>query len=62
MDGETIGDIESGKVGRSEAGVLGYCLTKRFRGKGIMTEALGEVVRFVFFPRASGRISRCAVS
>lgn len=48
MDGETIGDIELGKVGWSETAVLGYCLTKRFWGKGIMTEALGEVVRFAF--------------
>jgi len=48
LNGEPIGDIEIGKVDRLETGNAGYCLAKKFWGKGIMTEAFREVIRFAF--------------
>lgn len=48
MDGELIGDIEFGLIEWSETGNIGYCLAKKYWGKGIMTEALREVLRFAF--------------
>ena len=47
-EGELIGDIEIGEIGPSETGGLGYCMAKKHWGKGIMTEALREVIRFAF--------------
>lgn len=63
MDGAIIGDIELGMIGWSETGNLGYCLAKKFWGKGIMTEALREVVRFAFeevgLQRIEGMHAKC---
>ena len=47
LAGEVIGDIALVSV-RGENAVTGYCLCKRFWGKGIMTEAYREVLRFCF--------------
>lgn len=60
MDGEVIGDIAamncSDHLMQCE---IGYCLSKRFWGKGIMTEAVIRVMRFLFlevgFHRIVGR-------
>ena len=46
-EGELIGDIALVWM-HGENAVAGYCLCKRFWGKGIMTEALSEVLRYCF--------------
>ena len=46
--GELIGDITLLNVGYSETGIVGYCMAKKFWGKGLMTEAFQEVIRFAF--------------
>ncbi len=33
---------------QTESGVTGYCLSRKYWGKGIMTEAYGAVLRFLF--------------
>ena len=44
-----IGDIEAGTVDEYQAtGGIGYCIGKAWWGKGIMTEALSEVLRYCF--------------
>jgi len=48
LGGELIGDIELGEIDWRETGGLGYCMAKRYWGKGIMTEALHEIIRFAF--------------
>lgn len=49
LGGEVIGDISLvAVIEQSERGIFGYCLSRRFWGKGIMTEALSEVLRFCF--------------
>lgn len=48
FEGELIGDIEIGLVDRSETGNVGYCMSKKYWGKGLMTEAFREVIRFAF--------------
>lgn len=48
FEGELIGDIEIGLVDRSETGNVGYCMAKKYWGKGLMTEAFREVIRFAF--------------
>ena len=47
-EGELIGDITLGEIDSSETGIVGYCMAKKFWGKGIMTEAFQEVIRFAF--------------
>lgn len=47
--GELIGDITLLCVTEwLETGTVGYCMMKKFWGKGIMTEAFREVLRFAF--------------
>lgn len=47
--GELIGNISLVYVDEhSERGGIGYCMAKKFWGKGIMTEAFCEVLRFCF--------------
>lgn len=58
LGGELIGDIALMDV-RDERAVAGYCLCRRFWGKGIMTEALGEVLRFCFEAVGFHRIEIC---
>lgn len=47
LGGEVIGDIALVFV-RGENAVVGYCLSRRFWGKGIMTEAFRAVLKFCF--------------
>ena len=46
--GELIGDITINHAPLSETGIIGYCMAKKFWGKGLMTEALQEVLRYAF--------------
>lgn len=47
--GSLIGNISLVQVDdNSERGAIGYCMAKKYWGKGIMTEALREVLRFCF--------------
>lgn len=49
LGGEVIGDIALvSVVEANERAVTGYCLSRRHWGKGIMTEAYGEVLRYLF--------------
>lgn len=49
LGGEVIGDIALVSVSEeNERAVTGYCLSKKYWGKGIMTEAYGEVLRYLF--------------
>lgn len=48
LNGELIGDIEFGEIGWTETGNVGYCMAKKYWGKGFMTEAFREVIRFAF--------------
>jgi ribosomal-protein-alanine N-acetyltransferase len=49
LGGEPIGDIAMVSVEeQTESGVTGYCLSRKHWGKGIMTEAYGAVLRFLF--------------
>lgn len=49
LNGELIGDVNIMAVNeKNERGVTGYCLAKKHWGKGIMTEAYAEVLRFLF--------------
>ena len=48
LEGELIGDIEIGEIGWTETGNVGYCMAKKYWGKGLMTEAFREVIRFAF--------------
>ena len=58
LDGEPIGDIALVAVSEnSAAAVVGYCLSRRYWGQGIMTEALAEVLRFCFEEVGFHRIS-----
>ena len=58
LGGEPIGDIALVAVSEnSAAAVVGYCLSRRYWGQGIMTEALAEVLRFCFEEVGFHRIS-----
>lgn len=47
--GEVVGDINLVAVNEyCEKGIIGYCLSRKVWGLGIMTEALKEVVRYLF--------------
>ena len=49
MKGEVIGDIALVSVNEeNERAVVGYCLSHRHWRKGIMPEALAEVLRYLF--------------
>lgn len=63
LGGEVIGDIELGTVDDWEGkGSLGYCMAKKHWGKGIMTEALKEVLRYAFEEVGMHRIEGSHVS
>ena len=48
-ENELVGDVNIMQVNEeSESAITGYCLAKKCWGKGIMTEAYGEVLRFLF--------------
>lgn len=49
FEGGLVGDINMVAVDeKNESGITGYCLAKKHWGKGIMTEAYAEVLRFLF--------------
>lgn len=47
LQGEVIGDLALVAV-RGENAHTGYCLSRKFWGKGIMSEAYAEVLRYLF--------------
>ena len=48
-DGELIGDIAVTRWNEDrESCELGYCLCRRYWNQGLMTEALGRVIRYLF--------------
>lgn len=58
LDGELIGDIAVVTWSEpNESAELGYCLARRFWGQGIMTEALGSVMRYLFHTIGFHRIT-----
>ena len=60
LNGELIGDVALVSVNDwHESAVTGYCLSRKFWGKGIMTEAYGEVLRFLFEEVGFHRIASC---
>ena len=49
LDGEVVGDISVVSMNeKQESCQTGYCLSRKHWGKGIMTEAYAEVLRFLF--------------
>ena len=57
-DGEVIGNVSVLNIdGRQETGTLGYCMAKKCWGKGLMTEAVKEVLRYCFEEEGFYRIS-----
>ena len=49
LNGELVGDINLVWVNeKEERSVTGYCLSRKHWGKGIMTEAYHEVLRYLF--------------
>lgn len=48
LGGDVIGDIAAQVNEKSECAVVGYCLSRKYWRKGIMPEALAEVVRYFF--------------
>ena len=55
--GDLIGNVEGFKLRESEGEItLGYCLSRSFWGRGIMPEAVREVMRFFFFEVGLNRI------
>lgn len=58
--GEIIGTINTVDVNeKNDAAGIGYCIGRRFWGKGIMTEALGAVLDYLFDEADFNRISIC---
>ena len=48
-DGEVVGDISVVSLDkRTESAQLGWCLSRRLWGRGLMTEAVGRVVDYLF--------------
>ncbi len=57
---EPIGSISVVKLNENtEAADIGYCMGKAWWGKGIMPEALGEVIAFLFDEVGLHRIAAC---
>ena len=47
--GEAIGSIDMVRISEKDyKGEIGYCLTRRYWNKGLMTEALKKVIEFLF--------------
>ena len=46
--GEPIGSLCANTVGRAESAHVGYCIGKPWWHRGIMTEAFGAVIEFLF--------------
>lgn len=59
-DGELIGDISVVRWREDdESCEIGYCLCRRFWGQGLMTEALGRVITYLFETVGFHRIMLC---
>lgn len=56
--GELIGDIALVAV-HGENALTGYCLSRKFWGKGIMTEAYSAVLKYLFEEVGFHRIESC---
>ena len=57
-EGEVVGNVSVLDIDeRQERGTLGYCMAKKCWGKGLMTEAVKEVLRFCFEEEGFYRIS-----
>ena len=59
LQGELIGDIALVSVTDNGTAVTGYCLCKRFWGRGIMTEAYAAVLKYLFEEVGLHRIESC---
>lgn len=60
MNGELIGDIAVVRWREEEESCeIGYCLCRRYWNRGIMTEALGRVITFLFETVGFHRIALC---
>lgn len=47
--GELIGNIAAVQINaKTECAIMGYCMSRNYWGRGIMPEALGEVIAFFF--------------
>ena len=58
--GEPIGSISAVKVdSRTESATIGYCIGRRFWGKGITAEALQAVIRFFFEEAGANCVNAC---
>ncbi len=59
-DGELIGDIAVVLWNEeAESCEIGYCLSRRFWGQGLMTEALNRVINYMFETMGFHRIALC---
>ena len=59
-EGEVVGSVSvmmKEDASYQEVGTLGYCMAKRCWGKGLMTEAVKEVLRFCFEEEGFYRIN-----
>ena len=57
-EGEVVGGVSIlGADAYQESGTLGYCMAKKCWGRGLMTEAVKEVLRFAFEEAGFARIS-----
>ena len=54
--GEPIGSIMASTMGRAQSAHIGYCIGKKWWHKGIMTEALGAVIDYLFREVGMNRI------
>ena len=58
--GEVVGNISVVEIKeRAEAAVIGYCMGKAWWGRGIMPEALTEVMRYLFDEVGMNRVAAC---
>ena len=49
IDNQVVGSISLVSVDtQEEKGVLGYCLSKKYWNKGVMTRALGLIINYCF--------------
>lgn len=60
LDGQAIGSIGAVKIDDlSEHAEIGYCIGKPYWGRGIMTEAAGAVIEYLFAQVGLNRIGIC---
>jgi ribosomal-protein-alanine N-acetyltransferase len=57
IDGEPVGSIGAVDINeKAESVCIGYCLSRRFWRRGIMTEALSAVIKFFFEETGANRV------